>query len=263
MKPVITSVVNVYPEFAHIQWTVEDPNGLAGNIQVLRSTSSEGPFEEMATLPPSSFFYRDLDPGAKDGFSHKLFYMVRVESNKTPGEYVFSDPYMFNDRNIYLTNPHRERLVRVARKNLRITLERLNGTPFLLLKRKLFGEKCKTCYNPLTQDVMLSRCGECFGTTNLGGYCDPIRVWVKLDPESISQTFGIGGSASSNVIGGVMLDYPKVDSGDILVDCYKNTRYSIVKVNNTTSSGVLVHQEIQLSELTRFDIAYSIPVSLS
>jgi hypothetical protein len=262
MKPEIISVINVYPEFAHIQWTVDDPNGLAGSIQVLRSTSPDGVFEELATVPAGSYFYRDTDPGARDGFSHKLYYRIRVESNKTPGEYVFSEPRMFDEDKIYQTNPHRARLVRVARRNLKVTLERLNGTPYMLLKRKLFGAKCTTCFNPATQDVMLSRCGECYGTTNVGGYCDPIKTWLRVEPDNISQNFGIGGSSSSNVIGAIALDYPKIDAGDILVNCYKNSRFSVIKVTNTSSSEVLVHQELSLSELTRFDIAYSIPVSL-
>jgi hypothetical protein len=262
MKPYITSVKEVFPEFTHIQWNIDDPNGMAGSIDILRSTSPEGPFETLATLAQGSYFYKDYDPGYRDSLQYPLYYRIRVQSLLNPSEYSLSDPRAFNYDNIYSTQPHRQRLVRVARYNLRITLERLNGLPFYLLKKKYFGARCSKCFNEITQDVIISSCTECYGTSNSGGYCSPIKIWLKIDPDNASSTFGIGGESKSNVLGAVMLDYPRVDMGDILVDCARNTRYSVTKINATTSSSVVVHQELQLSELSRHAIEYSIPVDL-
>lgn len=263
MIPKITSIKEVFPEFTHIQWTVEDPNGTAGNFEVLRSTSPEGPFETIAALPTSSYYYRDYDPGYRDSLQYPLYYRIRVQSILNPDEWAISEARAFNYESIHSTQPHRARLVRVARHNLKVTLERLNGTPFWLLKKKYFGERCHTCYNAITQDVIVSRCGECFGTSNTGGYCSPIKVWLKIDPDNVTSTFGIGGESKANVVGAVMLDYPKVDIGDLLVDCARNSRYSVARVNATSSSSVVVHQELQISELSRHAIEYSIPVELT
>ena len=262
MKPNITSVINVFPEFAHIQWTIEDPNGNAGAIEVLRSTSPDGPFETVAKLPAGSYYYRDMDPGARAGLTYLVIYRIRVESAKTPGEFVISEPRTLNYDLIYNIQPHRARLGRTARYNLKIMLERVNGTQYLFLKKKIFGPRCSVCFNQVTQDAMVSRCGECFGTTITGGYCDPIKVWIKVDPSVIKQTFGLAGSSDSNVVGGTMLDYPQADPGDLLVECSTNKRFLIAAVMRTENSGVTVHQDIQMSELVRYAIEYSIPVKL-
>ncbi len=262
MIATITSVINVFPEFAHIQWTIEDPNGNAGNIELLRSTSPDGPFETVAKLPPGSYFYRDMDPGARAGLTYLVVYRVRVESIKTPGEFTISEPRTLNYDLMHGYQEHRTRLGRVARHNLKVTLEKLNGTQFLFLKKKLFGPRCSICFNPITQDAMVSRCGECYGTTVKGGYCDPIKIWVKMDPGTVKSTFGLSGSSDSNIIGGTMLDYPQADPGDILVECSTNKRFIVAAVMRTETSGVCVHQDIQLSELVRYAIEYSVPVSL-
>ena len=262
MKPNITSVINVFPEFAHIQWTIEDPNGNAGAIEVLRSTSPDGPFETVAKLPAGSYYYRDMDPGARAGLTYLVVYRIRVESSKTPGEFVISEPRTLNYDLIYNIQPHRARLGRTARYNLKVMLERVNGTQYLFLKKKLFGPRCSVCFNQVTQDAMVSRCGECFGTTITGGYCDPIKVWIKVDPGVIKQTFGLAGSSDSNVVGGTMLDYPQADPGDLLVECSTNKRFLVAAVMRTENSGVTVHQDVQMSELVRYAIEYSIPVKL-
>ena len=262
MKPIVTSVINVFPEFAHIQWTIEDPNNQAGGIEVLRSTSPEGPFETVSQLSPGSFFFRDFDPGVRAGLSYPVYYAIRVTSLVNPSEKVISETRVLNYDLLSQSQPHRDRLLRRARHDLSVTLKRLNGSQFLMLKRRLFGPRCSTCYNPSTQDAMISRCGECYGTTISGGYCDPVKIWGKIDPANITSTFGIAGSSDSNVVGLTMLDYPLADPGDLLVECSTNKRFLVARKMATTSSGIVVHQDLQISELVRYAIEYSVPVSL-
>ena len=92
IRPKIERVIPVYPEYMHIQWSIEDPNGAAGTIEVSRSGSPEGPFQVVAAdIAPDTFFYQDFDV-AKGGLSQNHWYRIRVSSRLNPDEKVFSDP---------------------------------------------------------------------------------------------------------------------------------------------------------------------------
>ena len=259
ITPKIERVVPVYPEYMHVQWSIEDPNGAAGNIEISRSGSPEGPFQVIATgLPSDSFFYQDFDV-AKGGLSQNHWYRVRVSSRINPDDKVYSTPGSVELR----AQPHRFRLARKARRDLYVTLSRLNGSIYILLKKKRFGRRCSTCYNEFTQDVVLSSCGECYGTSFEGGYHDPVSMWGKLDPTVIQQQFGMQGISEMAMLGFVTLDYPLIDLEDILVEMQTNRRFIVKQKVQTQASGIPVHQDLQLSELARTAIEYSIPVSLS
>ena len=256
--PKIERVIPVYPEYMHVQWSIQDPNGQAGEVEVSRSGSPQGPFTVVANLNSDTFFYQDFDV-AKGGLSQNHWYRIRVSSKVNPDTKVFSDPGSVEFR----AQPHRFRLARKARRDLYVTLSRLNGSIYILLKKKRFGSRCSTCFNEFTQDVLLSSCGECYGTSFEGGYHDPVSIWGKLDPTVIQQQFGMQGISELAMLGFVTLDYPLVDLEDILVEMQTNRRFIVKQKMQTQSSGIPVHQDLQLSELARTAIEYSIPVSLS
>ncbi len=259
IEPKIERVLPVYPEYMHVQWSIRDPNGATGEIEVSRSGSPEGPFTVIADkLPPDNFFYQDFEV-AKFGLTQNYWYRIRVSSALNPSEKVLSDVGTVEFR----AQPHRFRLARKARRDLYVTLSRLNGSVYVLLKKKRFGSRCKTCYNPFTQDVVLSSCGECYGTSYTDGYHDPVSIWGKLDPTVIQQQFGMQGISEMAMLGFVTLDYPMVDQEDILVEMQTNRRFIVKQKMQTQSSGIPVHQDLQLSELARTAIEYSIPVSIN
>ena len=53
IEPKIERVLPVYPEYMHIQWSIKDPNGASGEIEVSRSGSPQGPFTVIADKLPS------------------------------------------------------------------------------------------------------------------------------------------------------------------------------------------------------------------
>lgn len=257
--PKLERVIPVYPEFMHIQWSIKDTNGAVGSIKVLKSGSPEGPFQIIAEdLPTDTYFYQDYDLGT-GGLSQSTWYRIQAVSKLAPDEEILSQPLTVE----YREQPHRSRIARKARRDLYITLSRLNGTVFIVLKRKRSGERCSTCYNPYTQDSVLSSCGECYGTTYTGGYFDPVTIWGKVDPTSGGNQFGLQGLSETNISGFVCMDYPLIELEDILVEKQTNRRFKVVRGMQTESSRIAVHQDLQISELARTAIEYSIPVSLS
>ena len=259
ITPTIERVLPIYPEYMHVQWSIADPNGTVGNIEIARSGSPEGPFQVLAqNLPKDSFFYQDYEV-SKFGLSQNFWYRLRVSSAVKPDEQVLSLPVTVE----YKAQPHRFRLARKARRDLYVTFSRLNGSVFLVLKKKRFGPRCTTCYNAFTQDVVVSTCGECYSTGYQGGFHDPVSIWGKIDPTVIQQQFGAQGISELARLGFVTLDYPLIDLEDIIVELQTNRRFKVIQKVQTESSNIVVHQDLQLSELSRAAIEYSIPVDLS
>jgi hypothetical protein len=259
ITPIIERILPVYPEYMHIQWSISDPNGFVGNIELARSGSPEGPFTVLEqNLPKDTFFYQDFEV-AKNGLSQNYWYRLRVSSSANPEEKVLSLPVTVE----YKAQPHRFRLARKARRDLYITLSRLNGSVFMVLKKKRFGPRCTTCFNTFTQDVVVSTCGECYSTGYQGGFHDPISIWGKIDPTVIQQQFGTQGISEMARLGFVTLDYPLLDLEDILIEIQTNRRFKVLQKVQTESSNIVVHQDLQLSELSRTAIEYSIPVDLT
>ena len=200
IEPKIERVLPVYPEYMHVQWSIRDPNGATGEIEVSRSGSPEGPFTVLADkLPPDTFFYQDFEV-AKFGLTQNYWYRIRVSSALNPSEKVLSDVGTVEFR----AQPHRFRLARKARRDLYVTLSRLNGSVYVLLKKKRFGSRCKTCYNPFTQDVVLSSCGECYGTSYTDGYHSH-----KIEQKSYHSFFILSGS--------LIIKNQEIDKGDFVI----------------------------------------------
>ena len=255
----IDRVLPVYPEFMHVQWSISDPDSVVQSIDVLRSGSPNGPFEILEqNLLTNQTFYQDFD-AAKHGLSKRVWYRIAVTTQVQGGDPILSEPRTVQ----YAEQKHRLRLARKARHDLHITLSRLNGSRFIVLKKKRFGPRCDNCYNELTQDSMLSRCGSCWGTTYEGGYFDPVEVWGKIDPQVITPQFGVQGVSENNVTGLLIQDYPEVEHEDVIVEKQTNRRFKVVRKMKTESSGIIVHQDLQVSELARDAIEYSVPVSLT
>jgi hypothetical protein len=259
MRPKIQQVLPLYPNQVHIQWVVEDKSGSCRSVDILRSESPLGPFEVLEeSIDPSVFFYVDSSTEIS-GLTRKPHYIVRANSIHTSTASVLSEVATTT----YEQKGHRARVARKARRDLSITLERLNGVKIAILKRKTFGPRCSYCYNPDTKDTIISQCPECFGTSFKGGYHVPVYTWGKLDPAPVQSSLGVSGKAETAITGLTIVDYPLVSPDDVVVELRTNRRFKTQRIMVSESSRVLVHQDLQISELSRTSPEYLIPISLS
>ena len=257
MIPEITKVLPVYPSHVLIQWNVEDKESALGGIDILRSQSEAGPFNVIATLGSSEYSYSDAEPNLL-GLNRKYWYIVKANSVYSESEFVLSSPKTYE----YELKGHRAKVARKARRDLKVQLERLNGVPIVILKRKTFGPRCTKCFNPITNDVLYSHCNTCYGTTYVDGYHDPIYTFGKIDPVAVQETIGTSGPNQSAMTGLTIVDYPVVEINDIVIESKTNRRFKVLRKIQSESSRVLVHQDLQISELSRAGIEYDIPVRL-
>ena len=258
MKPIIQQVIPLYPKEVHIQWTVEDRESAFAGAEVLRSESPQGPYTTVVALDASTFFYRDTEPELS-GLSRKLYYIIKAISIYDPDRYVLSEPKGIG----YEHTDHRAKISRKARRDLTVTLSRLNGVRIAILKKKTFGPRCTYCFNPETKDTVVSSCPTCFGTSFLNGYYDPIYTWGKLDPITVQRSLGTSGTIETGITGLTIVDYPAMVPEDVIVELQTNRRFKVQRVMTSESSRVVVHQDLQVSELSRSAVEYNIPIELS
>jgi len=259
MKPIIQQVIPLYPSSVHIQWTVEDKESAFSGAEVLRSESPQGPFTSVVgPLDASTFFYVDTEPELS-GLNRPLYYIIKANSIYGPDKYVLSEAKTFG----YELKGHRAKIARKARRDLTVTLSRLNGVQIAILKRKTFGPRCTYCFNPETKDTLFSSCPTCYGSSFLDGYHDPIYAWGKLDPVTIQRSLGSSGNIETGMTGLTIVDYPRMSIDDVIVELKTNRRFKVQRVMTSESSRVVVHQDLQVSELSRSSVEYSIPVELS
>jgi hypothetical protein len=258
MEAKITRVLPVYPHSTFIQWTLEDPENSSFYFEVLRSGSPSGPFEVVSgVIPDTSFSFLD-SPADHFGLTNHSWYAIKVTPKSGPANAFVSKPVA----------PGREwtglkgRLGRKARHDLDILLEKLNGVPLLAIKRRRFGQRCSVCFNPRTKDSVFSSCDNCYSTTFEGGYHTPVKTWGKVDPVVVSQNMDLTGVTETAMFGITMPDYPMMEAEDIVVETRTNRRFVVKQKVSTEHRRVCVHQDLQVSELSRSDAAYQLPLTL-
>jgi hypothetical protein len=60
-----------------------------------------------------------------------------------------------------------------------------------------------------------------------------------------------------------IVDYPAMAPEDVIVELQTNRRFKVQRVMTSESSRVVVHQDLQVSELSRSAVEYSVPIGLS
>jgi len=256
MKPTITRVIPLYPQTNFIQWTVEDDTNVLQSFSILRSGSPEGPFETVATgVSSDSFFYNDPTPNPQ-GLTTRIWYKIQAIPVTGAINAVLSEAATPSAKRDY----YRDRVGRKARRDLSVALSKLSGVRIAILKKKRFGTRCTECYDEVTKESVLSHCSSCYGSTFDGGYHTPYYAWGKIDPASVQELHDRSGASEVAVFGITILDYPLVEIGDVVVENETNRRFVVKRKGSTESSGITVHQDLQVSELSRSSAVYAVNV---
>jgi len=300
LKAFITSVTPWFPKRVQLQWDLDEVTE-SGTFQfdVERSGSSEGPWTKIAENLADVYLYNDtLDQENANVLSlaRDIYYRIRVVPPSGVLNAIYSvvtnldgqaatetigprpvmgfqvlDPAQFEvdpltGQSVRPHNRQPGRLRLLRRKILRdeyIRLRKLAGMEFWLLKRRHFGVRCTNCYDPATQEVTRSRCLVCYGTSWTGGYFSPVAILGGTQHASQIQS-DISSQTKDDIhIRRIeLLDFPRVDEGDLLVEKARNRRFLVKQRYYTSLKSVTVHQTVTTSELERQAIEFEIAVSL-
>jgi hypothetical protein len=234
--------------------------------------------------------------GHADGRPHEIynydFYVLRSENAVSGYEQIggpFRDRYEFRDIGVSQLHKYRQYFYKIivvhrpsgvkkefgpasssqpepdliAAEAIRLedTLFReFAGRRCYLFPKRTFGPVC-TCYDAVLGRNKVSRHAPCFGTGYLGGYRAPIEVWVQFDPSPKSPMPTSLQEVQSNNTVARMISFPPVSPNDILVES-ENKRWRVQAVSQTERLRAVVRQELQLHEIPRGDIEYTLPVNV-
>lgn len=111
------------------------------------------------------------------------------------------------------------------KENLRF--EKLIGMPAKVLKRKNFGELCTHCVDKLTGSVTNSSCLICYGTRFVGGYYNPVDVYMEIVGLPVEKIISEFGTTEVKVAQLRFTNEILLDKQDVIVDTVNNNRWKI------------------------------------
>lgn len=240
-------------ERREVTWEVSDTQEDARDytFQIYRSESPEGPFEPVTDLFEDRYIFVDWRIPTGDKF-RQLWYKLRV-THKATAKVVDHGPE---------TNQAEPDLVAsYIRKSEQTLFTQVTGRLCWLFKRRTFGARCRSCWDPQTDKRTRSGCLDCFNTGFLRGYHDPIEVWVQIDPETKSKQNNAQQIDQQLMTSGRMTFYPNVNPSDVLVEA-ENKRWRINKVTLTERLRAPIRQELVMNRIQETDIEYRIPINL-
>jgi hypothetical protein len=298
VRAVITRISPEFPSRVALQWDLEavSETGIFQFV-VERSGSPGGPWTVIETDLDDTYLYTDplTDEEANVlSLGRDIYYRVKATPPSGAGNAVYSvtvnldgqaesttnDPivgigYTIDDGAQVEVSPAtgqsrrptlagRKRLLR--RKIIRdetIALKKLNGIEFLLLKRRHFGTRCTAgCYDPASKEVTITNCATCYGTSWEDGYFTPVELLGRRLASQVQTNIGQQTKDDVDMTRIQVLDFPRIDEGDLLVEKLHNRRFLVKQRYFTTLKTVPVHQTLTVSELNRQAVEYNIPLSV-
>lgn len=133
---------------------------------------------------------------------------------------------------------------------------------YLCIKRRT-AEKCPNCWDQIRGQRTKTSCPVCLNTGFIGGYFDPIGVYVSLSPESVSVAQPFDGTAITGQLQAWTAGFPRFNLGDALIDANTRNIWHVSQVSLTTHKRVVTKQELMLQRQDDdshiFDILQRIP----
>jgi hypothetical protein len=234
-----------------ITWEVNDTSQVF-EFFIDRSGSPEGPFETLNAISiVDAYGYIDRTYNT-EAFNREVYYRVRGVNSK---ETIISDIKKYNQEVLNYIG------LQIAR-NKRLFLERIAGTKCFVFIRRTFGTKCTNCYDAVRQKSTSSNCQYCYGTTFLGGYFAPIKLFMQLNPlVRANQKTDLQNAENLRIDGVWCSNYPILAPGDLIVEVQEpNHRYVIESpVSRTEQHNALVEQRFPVTQIHLSRIEMQVP----
>lgn len=266
----ITRTTALFPSAVFLQWNIESDETGVHLVDVFRAGAPNGPWEQIADSLRDAYSYLDdkfnlpLPQRPTDvieglhffSLSRDVYYKVTVtppSGNANAFSSVATPVEPGLDR--------RTRLFK--RKILRdetIAFRALNGIQLVVLKRKHWGTRCRSCYDDGLREGTMEHCAECFGTTFEGGYWTAVLIRGRRSPGPVQTQMSAHGDAEVKKVSFIVLDFPHLEQNDLIIDIRRNDRFLVENVVATELKTVMVHQTVTASLIARSAVEYTILV---
>lgn len=245
-------VGGMVPFHTIVTWKVENTfeDVLDYDMRVLRSESQGGPFDYVSAIFTDKYQFIDGISDVETRAHRLLWYKIEVTHRKS-GNTVFYGPAGITGA----PDP----IATEMRRQAMLILQQVSGRRCWLFPVRTFGSRCPSCYDPVTDQAVKTRCLDCYDTTWTRGYLDPIEVWVQFDPTPKQMTnnlIRVEKMQDQRALAGY---YPEIKPLDMLVES-ENRRWMVRSVLSPERLRAPVRQQLVLDEIELGHISYEVPV---
>lgn len=139
-------------------------------------------------------------------------------------------------------------------------LEDTTGVPCLVYPRKRGGIACTECFDPIQKKRLSSSCQTCYGTNWVGGFFNPIDVFIDLNPTTDQTSIQQWGETQETETDLLLTNYPMLSSGDLIRELRPNRLWRVVRTKDTEKRRSPMLQLVRVIEVKPGDVEYKIPV---
>ena len=132
------------------------------------------------------------------------------------------------------------------------------GVPSLVYQRRRGGLQCRTCFDPIQKKRLSSSCRVCYGTNWVGGFFNPIDVYIDYNPNPKNSVVEQFGETNMNETNALLSNYPVLSPGDVIKELADGRMWRVVSVAPTEKRRCLMLQMARLSEIKAGDIEYTL-----
>jgi hypothetical protein len=245
----------VYPSKIYLSWVLDttvDPGEYT--YKVYRSGAPEGPWESLTKVAiPGAPMFLDENSDLLSKYREVYYYVEAISGRGTVYTSPVKNLVKVVDRYTYI------KAVEINRNEM-LLLRQYAGVEVHIFKKKHFGDRCKVCYENVTKTLLDSSCLNCNGTGFEGGYYRPIKTYAAISPDSkvkIEQSdFALEVMSAS----AWLTAYPILNYNDLVVEADSNRRWLVKGVRQSELRRFPVKQEVQLSEVPRSEVEYTLPL---
>ena len=263
----IVKVTPLYPKKVLLQWDLHDPPASGSyTFTIERSGSTAGPWTTVVAGLQNAYNY--FDDFSKLSNEHDINLLslqrniyYRITAAPPAGDAATSEPHGFEPSEL---SPMARGLRRRLRYEQQTVYRKVNGVKLAISKRRRWGPRCTKCFDPVSKAVLHSHCADCYGTGFEDGYWTSIVMWGRINtPDQIAVQDAPAGVVESagHVI--TLLDVPRLQDQDLITELDTNKRYVVRRQLQTELRRYPVHQQVQVSQLSRNSIEYLLAVDSS
>jgi len=241
---------------ALLRWELTHPDYLSGNFVVQRSTDGQ---TNWITLHSDVGITNYIDEEYIPNNIHEvLHYRIILQHDgdkhisETVAPFQTLRPAEFG----------------ILRRMLQLEIMRMrsgNGLEMFLFKPLRSGELGSNIDPDTEQSLGNSLSEETYGQRYVGGFADPVHVWVemlKAEPQALSTSPDGTGVVSSAKSVFRTVSYPEFYRGDLLVNPITDERYLVNQLERFRFRGnVPFVDHVDVTRLDRSDIRYKVPLN--
>jgi hypothetical protein len=265
----IERITPIYPSKVFIQWSLINPTESGSyTFTIHRSGSTGGDWEVLLAGGQNIYNYIDdltdqplhPDDGKVNLLSlqRQIYYRVTVVPPSGCVNQATSEPHALRPE---LKEAWLQGLRRRLKYDEEILWKTHNGVWLIILKRRKWGTRCTTCYDPVTKAILEEHCPECWGTGFVNGYWDPVTTIGRIYPPSnidVQTTPRSTKESSNHLI--TLTDIPYLEDQDLIIERDANKRFMVRRQTQTELKRRTVHQQVTASYIEHGAVEYEIPV---